>query len=433
MTVDSVTIPIQKFIYARLRPVVVASSYRLRGSDLTEPFIDLPPSPAQYLQLPDVRKQQPDSEQAVFSDGNWLPSFFDYEEPEPFNDLCLWYRTRIRCECRLIVHQAEQWLQDLTTPQTLFLYKLITVQRTLTGLLAEVRRQASGQSTPADAGIKQMKQYVNLLLERELFALLFELNERYGYLLEDLCISPRDLYLKHLKTPLPSSNPVVTAPAFYRHFAEKALYNPSLAEELKQLITRARQEYRQTNHPPFRASLNESVHFLENMTLIYLTLAEEKQQAPVHLLNEEENRNQIRTWIHELLQEERLPARHALNKLLPRLRTFFRVCGEQPPDAGHLSPARELIRRLKNFFDQPQKSVDDIDGAPRTEEPQALSPLNDYILKEDIRQRFGWDHKKLNRLLREADIEVIYFSKKEQWIHTNDLKTLMEFHKQPVP
>lgn len=436
---NSLTEGIRQLLYGYYKPVQVVNRFGTEERDLCQKLHQIPATPTEYLRL--------DSELAKrwnqLKQEKWCQSYFSFppDEPESFHILCLFYRTLIWCECRMIFQVTELWVEKLTV--SILKYELVTLRGHLLEHLKECEERLSRVDDRQESLPYRLDQYMLKVLQIYLLMVFHELQQRYGHLLEEQHISKEELYLQHLQRPVPKNEGFYPTTDSTRSSLERCLRPPADPDSIRSLIESMRVRLGQSIHPKAKQELRKSLHILENVWLCAMLYKAEGEENYYDLSRPDTSLNRIHEWrqivagsdddagsdgLHLLLKQLPViyPVLNPLPDLAERSPLAVSVVAEPSETEQEYSAAAHLIAEIETLFDPAAGAGGAGEGAGSSNGDSEIHPLLDeYISFEAIFKKFGVTERTLKKYLKESNATMTVFSNKSKWMRRDHFESFV--------
>ena len=413
---------IRQVLYGQLQSGKMEQFYKTSiDRDWITSFWEMPGSPKAYLNLIKPYSTHWQGLDGLLKEAEWIDPYFS---PYPlahksFHPLCRFYRNFTECEYRLIISEMTKWQEKLEI--TLLKYSLVTIQRELVNVVKEAAERVQYKSLK-DQQAGKLENYVYETLLRMVAALLQDIQLRFRMCIGDWFISPEKLYEIYLEMEVPDQ------PVIYRTTDGTLFEIESTAPEeganklLETLMLRLHDEIQVRPESEIPTEILESRSILENAWFVSCLKSEDETGRCPEARDADKNRSFLEE-LHRQLNTGSVSSGD-LQQIIDAANSIAGV--QKSEEWGRSSAAGKVISEVLGVLEQEMRTVQPIndtneqkDGVPK------IGVLGNYIPYDELKDKLDVTDVTFKKYLEEAGIDIVKFSQKMKFIHSDSVKKLM--------
>lgn len=428
----SLTDGYRQLLFGQWMPHILLEEYETGQLHIVDRMWDIPTSPESYLKVDKKllnRWLTLADLQEDFS--HWLPPFYQMNDSlfEPFHPVCRFYTTVLWCENRMIIQVLHQWQEEQEL--TILKYELVTLQNQLIDYLQECKKRNSDSISNTDNTISKLGHYLNSFAKGSILILFLEINERFGHILAERNVGIEELFVRHLKTQVPSELSWFSSVDRIKWHLKGIQENSETEEKIIELLTQIKEEQNQ-QEPLYQKTLLGSRHILENTWFCWKILSEQKGNGIPFSLAETEKAGELLLEWKLMLLCQPIPGKKSKEVHQEIFHIILNCLAESlsilETERQPLSEAASLALLIKDLFSEEttHSGASQIPGKKSPSNIKGHWLLDQYIPLYQVQEKLGVTPRTMRTYISEYNLQVSEITAKSKWVKAEDFETFME-------
>lgn len=431
---NSLTDGYRELLFGQWMPHLLLEEYETDRLPVIDQLWNVPDLPELYLnsdkQMFLIRWQ--DLADSVSGFSEWFHPFFQLVDlsGEPFHPVCRFYNTVLWCENRMIVQVLQKWQEQLEL--TILKYELVTLQNQLIDYLLECHRRMLNSDAVIKKPNEKLSQYLSSRARDSMIILLLEIDERFGHLLEKRGLNLEEIFIRYLKSAVPSQKRWVSTPSRVKWKLCRMGGSVDTCKNIRKLLVELKDEFNQLSEPGKQQTLLPSIHILEDAWFCQLALSDFRSK-PLDISNSELCRDRILQWkslflsaSSEISTNDGQAHQKVFYKIVRHLAEILKVL---ETDREPFSEAAELAILIKELFSEEIEQTLSASGfLGKNAKPGSGGHwlLDQYIPLEMIRLKLEVSKRTMRTYISDYDLPVSEITAKCKWVKTDDFEIFMD-------
>lgn len=424
----------RELLFGQWMPHILFGQYEEDRLPLVDQLWDIPESPAEYSKSDSILLTRwqalADSIEEI---QEWIPPFYHLGEqyPEPFHPICRFYTTLLWCENRMILQVLQQWQEELEL--TILKYELVTLQNQMVDYLQECTTRISDSEMNSVEPIERLAQYLNSLTRNSIIILLLEINERFSHLLENRKLSVEEIFIRHLRVPLPPQTTWFPTVDRVKWQLERINNNADTGTRIKKLLEQTVRDFSEQDGLDQRKTFFDSLHILENAWFCWWVFSGSERSNGAFDMSQPVNHKGLIVKWKQLLLGQTAPSVESgegdqviFNKIVSGLAEIINTLEtEREP----FSDAAELALLVRDLFSEEVETTHSSLTFPKNNSKADSEDhwlLNQYIPLKSIQQKLQVTSRTMRTYISDYNLPISEITKKNKWVRADDFEAFMD-------